>query len=338
MKKFINASLEEQALVFQNVSDKRKINTAIVEKDFWVTFILDYLFNEFKFKNSLCFKGGTSLSKVYNYIERFSEDIDIALDWGVLGFAENEPYEARSKTAQNRFNEVMNLETIKFIKEKWLPMMHQDLQKMINYNFSLEIDQVDNQTINFRYPQQFEDNSILQVIRIEIGALAERIPEESNAINSFIGETYPKLFEKNDVSIKSLSPIRTLYEKLLILHREANRRTNETPIRYARHYYDVYQIIRKGNIEQIFNNIEILYKVIEFNKKFYPYNWANYDEIYKGSLNLIPSNETLKILKKDYESMKEMIFGNIPEFDDILKELEIFEETLNRKIIKDLRL
>lgn len=79
------------------------MNAAIVEKDFWVCLTLDYLFHACKWKNAFAFKGGTSLSKVYNLIERFSEDIDLILDWRVLGYEKDEPWEIRSNTKQQKF-------------------------------------------------------------------------------------------------------------------------------------------------------------------------------------------------------------------------------------------
>ena len=94
------AKSTEREELFINTASKMKIDVALVEKDFWICLTLDYLFSKSKWKNSLIFKGGTSLSKVYNIIERFSEDIDLILDWRILGYKTNEPWEARSKTKQ----------------------------------------------------------------------------------------------------------------------------------------------------------------------------------------------------------------------------------------------
>lgn len=80
MSKLLEISNEELELVIDSTSDKLNLSKAIVEKDLWVCMILNYLFREFKYKDAIVFKGGTSLSKVYKLIERFSEDIDLALD------------------------------------------------------------------------------------------------------------------------------------------------------------------------------------------------------------------------------------------------------------------
>lgn len=90
--------------LFRNTADKMGLNDAIVEKDFWVCFTLDYLFHRSPWKDAITFKGGTSLSKAFNLISRFSEDIDLILDWRILGYGKDEPWEKRSNTKQDAFN------------------------------------------------------------------------------------------------------------------------------------------------------------------------------------------------------------------------------------------
>src|SRR5690554_3612213 len=94
--------------LFQETANKMGISNAIIEKDFWVCLILNYLFNKSPWQNSLAFKGGTSLAKAFHLINRFSEDIDIILDWRVLGYKILEPLTLRSKTKQEIFNKEAN--------------------------------------------------------------------------------------------------------------------------------------------------------------------------------------------------------------------------------------
>ena len=105
---------EEREILFKNTAAKKGLPEAIIEKDFWVCFVLEYLFNRSMWKKQLAFKGGTSLSKAYDLIQRFSEDIDLMLDWRVLGYSYNEPWEDRSKTKQLKFNE----ESVRTFKTK----------------------------------------------------------------------------------------------------------------------------------------------------------------------------------------------------------------------------
>ena len=104
MRKIACLPDDDRRELFRNTADKMGLNDAIVEKDFWVCFILDYLFHCCPWKDSITFKGGTSLSKAFNLISRFSEDIDLILDWRVLGYGKQEPWEKRSNTKQDAFN------------------------------------------------------------------------------------------------------------------------------------------------------------------------------------------------------------------------------------------
>lgn len=108
MRKIACLSDDDRRELFRNTADKMGLNDAIVEKDFWVCFTLDYLFHRCPWKDSITFKGGTSLSKAFNLISRFSEDIDLILDWRVLGYGILEPWEKRSNTKQDAFNKEAN--------------------------------------------------------------------------------------------------------------------------------------------------------------------------------------------------------------------------------------
>lgn len=109
MRKIAYLPDDDRRELFRNTADKMGLNDAIVEKDFWVCFTLDYLFHRCPWKDSITFKGGTSLSKAFNLISRFSEDIDLILDRRVLGYGKLEPWEKRSNTKQDAFNKEANL-------------------------------------------------------------------------------------------------------------------------------------------------------------------------------------------------------------------------------------
>lgn len=112
MKKIARLSDIDRRELFRNTADKMGLNDAIVEKDFWVCYTLDYLFHSSPWKDAITFKGGTSLSKGFNLISRFSEDIDLILDWRVLGYGAVEPWEERSNTKQDAFNNPVNDKSI----------------------------------------------------------------------------------------------------------------------------------------------------------------------------------------------------------------------------------
>ena len=228
---------EQLRILFRNTAQKTGLHEAIVEKDFWVCLTLDYLFHYCPWKEAFTFKGGTSLSKCYGLIKRFSEDIDLILDWRVLGYGLNEPWEQRSNTKQDAFNKEANSRAEAFLSEKLLPVLKEDMGKILGKEAHFYILPEDAQTICFQYPKIFEDSSTLQIIRLEIGALAAWTPSVSKTITSYVAETYPKVFSKPDTTILTASAERTFWEKATILHHEANRPENlSMPDRYSRHY------------------------------------------------------------------------------------------------------
>lgn len=235
MRKIATIKENDRKALFQNTAAKMGLTNAIIEKDFWVCFMLDYLFHRCEWKNHIAFKGGTSLSKSYGLIERFSEDIDLILDWRVIGFGLDEPWEERSNTKQDLFNKEANSRTESFLKETFMPAVVADLQKELDTSVKCYIDETDPQTVVFAYNRSFSDNSILPVIRLEIGALAAWTPAEEKPITPYAAKEYHKLFNEPSTNILTVLPKRTFWEKVTILHREAYRPEDKAfPTRYSR--------------------------------------------------------------------------------------------------------
>ncbi len=227
---------DELRVLFRNSAAKLGMHEAVVEKDFWVCLMLDYLFHRSEWKGRFTFKGGTSLSKCFGLIERFSEDIDLILDWRVLGYGLKEPWIERSNTKQDLFNKEANLRAGVFLSEQLLPALQRDFEGIDCPKESFFIREGDPQTICFAYPRAFADDGILQVIRLEIGALADWSPSAEIAISPYAGAVYPAIFEQKSTFVRTVSPERTFWEKATILHQEANRPENlRMPLRYSRH-------------------------------------------------------------------------------------------------------
>lgn len=243
-----------------------------------------------------------------------------------------EPYEDRSNTQQLKFNDILNKDTKLFLRDEFLPILQNDFGEILkNKAYRFYIDDFDEQTICFDYLKNHKDNSILQVIRLEIGCLAEPIPASNQKIRAYIEEAYPEVFDEN-IEVVAVDRLRTFYEKITILHREANRVNGNYPTRYSRHFYDVYKMILTDIKEKSFENIDLLKSVIDFKKKVYANNWAKYDDIMDGKLKLIPSKDGLEIFSQDYESMKNMLFGEKISFEKIVDALKEYENELNEAI------
>lgn len=303
---------------------------AMVEKDFWVCWTLDYLFHDCPWAEHLAFKGGTSLSKCFGLIQRFSEDIDLILDWRLLGYEKDEPWAERSKTKQDKFSKEANARTEGFLRETFLPQLQADFEKMLNEKFSLYIEEEDPQTVCFGYPKSFQEGAILPVVRLEIGALAAWTPAKQVEIASYAAQQYPQVFKRPSTSILAVAPERTFWEKVTILHKEAFRTNGRFPARYSRHYYDLWCMDKSPVKAAAYGDLALLERVVRFKERFYPAGSAHYELAKPGTMRLLPPEGCIPRLREDYEHMKNMIFGETPEFEEIMECMGRLEGEINR--------
>ena len=333
MRKIAVIEPKEREALFRNTSAKMGVSEAVIEKDFWVCYVLDYLFHRCRWKNHLVFKGGTSLSKAYDLIKRFSEDIDLILDWRVLGYGIDEPWEARSNTKQDAFNKEANERAAAFLRDEFIPAITKDLSAELSLPVRCEIDPFDGQTVKFVYPNSFSDTAILQEIRLEIGALAAWTPAAEQTITPYAAEYYGRVFEQPSTQVLTVLPERTFWEKVTILHREAFRAESSTlPSRYSRHYYDLYCMAKSPVKDRALADIDLLARVVAFKDKFDRCPWACYDLAKPGAMRLMPPEYNIPKLRDDYEHMQNMIFGDTPSFYAILDSISELEKRVNLQV------
>ena len=185
MRSLAKESAENLKALFDNTSVKSGLSPAIVEKDFWVCLALDYLFKDSPWRKHLAFKGGTSLSKAFNLIKRFSEDIDLILDWRLIGYGIDEPWRERSNTQQDIFNEQANGKSADFLRDEFVPKLKRGLGEIVARELDIRIDEDDPNTVVFAYPCVFTDSAILREIRIESGSLAAWTPARPRPISPY---------------------------------------------------------------------------------------------------------------------------------------------------------
>lgn len=320
------ASLNKSQLreLFNETANKKHVTPAIAEKDFWVTWVLSKIFADAYLSKILMFKGGTSLSKVFKIIERFSEDIDLILDWNTV--TQDNPLLTRSNSQQNKFNQSLNDSAHEFMQGQILPRLNALLQPICH----CELDKTTQLVIQVNYPAVFNDLYLRPQILLEIGPLAAWLPFGEYAITSFAAEIFPQLFTHATCQVKAIVAERTFWEKATILHHEANRPADsKSPLRYSRHYYDLAMLASSSIKNNALADISLLKDVVEFKQKFYPRNWAKYEECLTDNLKLSPPDHRLKTLHDDYKQMRAMIFGDYPNFSDILNKLRQLENEIN---------
>ncbi|MDP8220358.1 MAG: nucleotidyl transferase AbiEii/AbiGii toxin family protein [Candidatus Stygibacter frigidus] len=324
MNSIANLSEKEREDLFRETASRKHITNAVVEKDFWVVWSLDKIFSHSLLGANLKFKGGTSLSKIYGLIERFSEDIDLILNWDLL--TTEDPLEKRSNTKQAKFNIELNEKAKKYIKSELLPIVSDILKP----HCKCRIKQDDGFSIEIDYPSSFRDSAILPHILLEIGPLAMWDPSRDFTIMSYSAQEFPELFENPTCKVIAIFAERTFWEKATILHQQANRAADKPiPSRYSRHYYDLAMMAQSGIKDKALDNISLLKNVIEFKQRFYSCKWAQYEKALPGTFKLIPPEYRIKELKKDYIAMQNMIYGERIEIDELLNRLKKLEDEIN---------
>lgn len=259
-----------------------------------------------------------------------SEDIDLILDWRLIGYDVQEPWEERSNTKQDMFITEINRRATEFIGVHLMPKMKELFSEILDEAFSLSVDDGDPQTLCFNYPRSFDNRGLLQQIRLETGALAAWTPASRAAVTPYIAESLPELFKKPAVSVLTVAPERTFWEKVTILHREAHRTNGKMPMRYSRHYYDLFKLSKTKVKTDAFSNLGLLRQVVDFKMRFYRLNTARYDLARDPkTLRLMPPNDALSLLGRDYRSMKSMFFSEVPSFDEILESIFDLETELH---------
>ena len=329
MKNIARLPKEERLILFRNTAANCGLSEGIVEKDFWVCWTLDYLFHQSPWTKHLAFKGGTSLSKSFDLIHRFSEDIDLILNWRLLEFAQKDPWAQRSKNQQDKLNKALNAETEVFLREQFVPRLQEDFAQLLVDEFQIEVDEHETQTVNFTYPKLFGEDSILPMVRLEIGALAAWTPTTQSEIISYAAQQYGRIFQNPSTSVLTVMPERTFWEKVTILHKEAFRTNGNFPARYSRHYYDLFCMDASPVKAAAFGNLDLLARVVTFKDRFYPAGNAHYDLAKPGTMRLLPPEDCLPVLRDDYAHMRNMLFGEIPSFEEIMTCIARLEKEIN---------
>ena len=326
MENIAKLSDQERVEIFNETANNIGTTTSVVEKDFWVVWVLARIFSNQELKNIFMFKGGTSLSKVFKLIKRFSEDIDLVLNWDVFKPQYDPSVKSLSKTKQDQFNQKLNLETQKYIKEHLLNLISIELSPYCNCSIYKE----DPHSINIEYPSLTKSSYLRPNILLEIGALASWSPASEFKIESFVAEEFPDLFTQKSCTVNTILAKRTFWEKATILHREAMRSQEKLiPARYSRHYYDLALMADSSAKEDALQDQALREEVIEFKKRFYPQAWAKYDQAKTDGIKLIPKDYRIKELENDYKAMQEMIFGDEISFNTIITRLKLLEKEIH---------
>ncbi len=335
MNKFIQLSSDERSLYCRQAAERMEtpLPAAVIEKDFWVCWILNLLNEIPELKGNITFKGGTSLSKAWGLIDRFSEDIDIAINRKIFGqHPPNGAEDAESNRQRKMRLEELEVKSVEFIKEFLLPRLQEKISVHLNTDeFTLRPIQKGNEVnIEFEYPGTLKNElgGLLPVVLIELVPRADESPNEERKVTPIIYEVFADLLGKGSFKVSTLAPERTFLEKLLLIH-ETIEGFNKGSERKSRHYYDLLKLYNAGVFERIKNNRELLQIVVEHRQTFFRYNSLNYAGILSNGVRVVPPKESLTDWRGDYLRTAVMIYNTAPSFDELITFANQLEKEFN---------
>lgn len=338
--KFIDLSKEDRVDILDRVSSELNIRQLeVIEKDWWVTAVLRAMFG-LPYADHLSFKGGTSLSKCWHLIDRFSEDIDVAIDREYLGFT--------GTLSKTQISDKLRRTACSFVRET----MQHDLAEQLYQNgiskekFKVNVDitpisTTDPEVININYDsvQSFSidgadgNQYVLPKVKVEVSGRSMSEPVQEIALDSMIDQVYPKApFAEPKFMVRAVLPERTFLEKVFLLHEEFAKPKDLIRVeRMSRHMYDIGQMLKTPIAECAINNADLYRQVVEHRRTFIGLRGFDHDTLYPATLNIVPPVSIAEQWKADYENMRmHMIYGESVPFDELVGNLKELNDRVKK--------
>ena len=337
--KFIDLSKEDRTDVLDRVSTELNIRQReVIEKDWWVTAVLRAMYS-LPYAQHLSFKGGTSLSKCWHLVDRFSEDIDITIDREYLGFS--------GTLSKTQISDKLRRATCSFVRET----MQHDIAEQLHKNgiaknkFQVNVDithitTTDPETININYDSVLTFSIdggnglyVLPKVKVEVSGRSMNEPVNEVPLESMIDQVYPKApFAEPKFNVRAVLPERTFLEKLFLLHEEFAKPKDLIRVeRMSRHIYDIGQMLKTPIVEKAIHNEQLYRQVVEHRRKFIGLHGFDHDTLYPDSLNIVPPETIIEQWKADYENMRlHMIYGESVSFEELINNLRDLNDRIKK--------
>ena len=343
--KVIAASPDDRRGLFLKTANRIGTTIQNIEKDFWVTWVLDLLFNG-KQPNEprLLFKGGTSLSKAYGLIFRFSEDIDITVFREDIG----QQIKSSDLTALSGKQQRAKLDNIKKACQNYVqgPLLER-LNFQVTQAFSqtqqasagspvlVDPNDSDGQTLLFTYPSVVNADSdyILPSVKIEAGAKSALDPHKRVSILPYIAQDFPSSQMRVD-NVLTIDAERTFWDKIIILHglrrwHDQRGELRQQGQRVSRHYYDLFKLSLSREGEKALADSQLGEQCAQHAMAFFNNTDLDLKSALRGSYSIAPSIEMETLLRRDYQAMVGMGFGEVPQFSEVIAAINALEKAIN---------
>ena len=329
---FLKLSSNERRLYIEQAAIQRNVSPVIIEKDFFVCWVLSILF-ESKFSSSLVFKGGTSLSKVFGAIDRFSENIDLSLSPTFLGLSETttnrSQVEKWIKKAEKSCEIAVQTQIMPALEASTFSVLGKN--KQVRFEF-LKDPHTKSPVILFHYPSSLSTGFpyIKRSVKLEFGSLTDQQPTGRHKIRPWIAEVFPAAFSDWQCEVIALEIERSFWEKATILHAEYHRPLDKLMRdRFSRHYADTAALANHPGAIKAIDQHGLRDRVVLWKNLFFRNSSANYNQAKPNTFRLVPRAERLPELRRDYQLMRDMYLTEPVSFDDILSILSNLEHRIN---------
>ena len=328
MQRWHHLDKETKVRALKQVADATGIPLYATEKDWWVVQTLAIIF-EMDIGEHLVFKGGTSLSKAWEIIERFSEDIDLAVDRAFLG-SEGE-LTKKEKTKLRK-------QASKYISEVFYPELQKKFEEKglddVTFNIiETGISDQDPRIIEVFYPNVIETPAYLPPrVKLEIGFRYLKEPYTIMPVRSLVDEHFSNQdFAQIPIHIQVVNPERTLLEKIFLLHEEFLRPAEKRRLdRLSRHLYDICQLSKTDYAEKVLTDKKLYQTIVKHRREFTKVGGVDYNLHQPQTINPLPPPELTYVWKADYTTMQEhMIYGDSPDFETMIACVREFVKKLN---------
>lgn len=340
MDRFARLPAKDRRAVFAEAATRRDLAEIIVEKDFWVCWTLRQLFNVDELAGVLTFKGGTSLSKAYGIIKRFSEDIDLTINRSAPILSDVPPAmeEGISGNERQRRGKALGSAAQAFVETVVLPALQRTITEALGtgHGWSLEPDPDDKegQTVLFNYPTTSSGGVgtgyVKPRIKLEFGARGDPEPFEPIEIQPFVAEEFPEELPDAATAVPTLAIERTYWEKATILH--ALHHSGKFRLGLSRHYYDVFMLDAAGITARAIAERGLLDQVVHNKRLMFADAKASYETAVLGSLRLGVTDTMRSDLAADYAAMAEMFMEEPPSLAELVDRISEIEAKLNAAV------
>ncbi len=325
---WIDLDKERKLLSIEKVSVSTGLPNFAIEKDWWVCLVLKAVFQS-KYADFIIFKGGTSLSKAYSLIERFSEDVDLIIDRKLLGYEE-----VKSKTQIKKLRKTSGGFIVNEFREELIKQLNTlGVEGKFRIEYKPYVDDTsDPNSLEIYYDSVFDFNNdyVKPRVLLEMSARSMTEPSEQKEIISWIDEEFKSTdFAESSFNVEVVMPQRTFLEKIFLLHEEFRKPEIRT-YRMTRHLYDIERIANTEYGKMALNDDVLFNTIVEHRKHYTPLRSEDYSKHSKGSLTILPPQEIVKDWEEDYKSMQEnMISGTSLKWEDLLVRIEKIQENIN---------